>query len=68
MTFSRGELRTSQTVGGRRTDFDGIDFDHGAITFVDDPIDQLDIIRVREDLVAGDDILLFRDAGSARKS
>ena len=31
--------------------------DHGAVTLVDDIIDQLDRVRVREDLIASEEIL-----------
>jgi len=39
------------------TDFDSAKSDHGAVDFVDGAIDLLQIIGVRDDLVAGDDVL-----------
>lgn len=42
---------------GARTDLDGALDDHGAVDLVDDAINLLQIVRVRDDLVVGDDIL-----------
>jgi hypothetical protein len=39
------------------TDFDGTKRDHGTIDFIDDIIDFLQIVGVRDDLVTGDNIL-----------
>jgi hypothetical protein len=41
-----------------RTDFDGTESDHGAVNFIDNAIDFLDIVGVGDDLVTGDDVLL----------
>jgi hypothetical protein len=41
-----------------RTDFNGTKGDHGAVDFVDGTIDLLHIIRVRDDLVIGDNVLM----------
>lgn len=39
------------------TDFDGALSDHGAVGLVDDAIDLLEVVRVRDDLVVGDNVL-----------
>jgi hypothetical protein len=39
------------------TDFDGTKRDHGTIDFIDDIIDFLQIVRVRDDLITGENIL-----------
>ena len=44
-------------VGGVRTDADGAEGDHGAVDLIGDAVDLLDVIRVRDDLVIGDDVL-----------
>ena len=36
---------------------DGALGDHGAVGLVDDAVDLLEVIRVRDDLVVGDDVL-----------
>lgn len=67
-----GWSRLSQRFGCAKvflvllTDFDSTLSDHGAVGLVDDAIDQLEIVRVRDDLVVGEDVLL--DAGSATVS
>lgn len=40
------------------TNFDSTLSDHGAVGLVDNVIDELEVVRVRDDLVLGDDILL----------
>jgi hypothetical protein len=45
------------------TDLDATLGDHGAVGLVNDTIDLLQVVRVRDDLVVGENILL--DAGSA---
>lgn len=40
-----------------RTDVDGVESDHGTVDLVHDTVDQLGFIRVRDDLVSGDDVL-----------
>lgn len=40
-----------------RTDVDGALGNHGAVGLVDDAIDLLEVIRVRDDLVVGDEVL-----------
>ena len=42
------------------TDFDGTEGDHGTVDFVDGTIDLLQIVRVGDDLVTGDNILYRR--------
>lgn len=44
---------------GIRTDFDRTEGNHGAIDFVYDTVDLLDIVRVRHDLITGDDVLQY---------
>ena len=39
------------------TDFDGTKRDHGTIDFIDDIIDFLQIVGVRDDLITGENIL-----------
>lgn len=39
------------------TDFDGAEGDHLAVDFIDGSVDFLHIVRVGDDLVAGEDIL-----------
>lgn len=46
-----------------RTDGDGALSDHGAVGLVDDVINLLEIVRVGDDLVVGDEVL-FKFAGS----
>lgn len=46
-----------------RTDVDGALSDHGAVGLVDDAINLLEIVRVGDDLVVGDEVL-FKFAGS----
>lgn len=46
-----------------RTDVDGALSDHGAVGLVDDVVDQLEVKRVRDDLVVGKKVLL-KFAGS----
>lgn len=46
-----------------RTDGDGALSDHSAVGLVDDAIDLLEIVRVGDDLVVGDEVL-FGFAGS----
>lgn len=41
-----------------RTDFDGALGDHGAVGLIDDAVDLLEVVRVRDDLVAADDVLV----------
>jgi len=43
-----------------RTDVDGLLRDHGAVGLVDDAIDLLEVVRVGDDLVTGEDILFAR--------
>ena len=43
---------------GIRTDFDGTESDHGTVNFIDNTIDFLKIVGVRDDLVTSDDVLL----------
>ena len=42
------------------TDFDGTEGNHGTVDFVDGTIDLLQIVRVGDDLVTGDNILYRR--------
>lgn len=46
-----------------RTDSDGALSDHGAVGLVDDAADLLEVVRVGDDLVVGDEVL-FKFAGS----
>jgi hypothetical protein len=48
--------------GAARTDRDGALDDHGAIGLVDDAIDLLQVVRVPDDLVSGDDVLFENGA------
>jgi hypothetical protein len=41
----------------RRTDDNGTLSDHGAVSLVDDVVDELELVRVRDDLVIGEDVL-----------
>ncbi len=43
-----------------RTDVDGLLRDHGAVGLVDDAIDLLEVVRVGDDLVTGENILFAR--------
>ena len=50
----------SEVTGtARRTDVDGLEVDHGAVGLIHDAVDLLQGVRVREDLVAGDEVLLL---------
>ncbi len=42
---------------GVRTDVDGAEGDHGAVDLIDDAVDLLKVVRVRDDLVIGEDVL-----------
>lgn len=42
----------------KRTDNNGALGDHGAVSLVDDVVDGLEVVRIRDDLVIGEDILL----------
>lgn len=56
----RQKMEESSTPAGRgsvRTDGDGALGNHGAVGLVDDAIDLLEVIRVRDDLVVGDEVL-----------
>jgi hypothetical protein len=44
-------------VAGLLTDLDRAESDHGAVDLVDGPIDLLQIVGIRDDLVASDDVL-----------
>jgi len=55
--------KTIVAGGGSRTDLDGALDDHGAVGLIDDAIDLLQVIGVRDDLVSGDDILRWWEAG-----
>ena len=44
----------------RRTDDNGTLGDHGAVSLVDNVVDELEIVRVRDDLVIGEDVLWKR--------
>lgn len=37
--------------------------DHGTVSLVDDPVDLLEVVRVRDHLVVGDDILEDKHLG-----
>lgn len=57
--------------GQIRTNIDAALGDHGAVGLVHDAADLLEVIRVREDLVVGDDVLSSKKkerAGSAKRS
>lgn len=58
-----GEASKKPDGDSVRTDLDGALSDHGAVGLVDDAIDLLEIVRVGDDLVAGDEVL-FEFAGS----
>lgn len=45
------------------TDLDTLDGDHGTVGLVEDIINLLQVVRVRDELVAGDDILFPREEG-----
>jgi hypothetical protein len=47
----------------QRTDVDGANGDHGAVGLVEEAIGFLQVVRIREDLVADEDVLF--DEGSA---
>jgi len=49
--------------GGSRTDLNGTLNDHLAVDLVDDAIDLLQVVRIRDDLVVGDGILFEKRAG-----
>ena len=40
-----------------RTDFNSALSDHGAVGLIDDAVNLLEVVRIRDDLVAGDDVL-----------
>lgn len=44
-------------TGGLRTDLDGALGDHGAVGFIDNAVDLLEVVRVRDDLVVAENIL-----------
>lgn len=46
----------------KHTDFDATLGDHGTVGLVNDVVDKLEVIRVRDNLVSGEDILF--NAGS----
>jgi hypothetical protein len=52
-------------MGRRLTDFDGAKSDHSTITFIDSPVDLLQIIRIGDNLITCDNIL-YIDAVSTR--
>ena len=45
---------------GVRTDVDGALGNHGTVGLIDDAVDLLEVVRVRDDLVVGDDVLAAR--------
>lgn len=49
--------------GVLRTDVDGTLSDHGTVSLEDDSVDLLEVVRVRDDLVAGKEVLLQRNCG-----
>ena len=49
--------RSPPLLAGVRTDFDTTLGDHGAVGLIDNVVDELQIVRVRDDLVVGDDVL-----------
>jgi hypothetical protein len=53
--WKKAELQARR--GSVRTDGDGTLGNHGAVGLVDDAIDLLEVIRVRDDLVVGDEVL-----------
>lgn len=61
----RGAGRKAQPLARieRRTNINSANVDHGTVNLVDDVVDERHGVRVRDDLVAGEDILLI--AGSA---
>lgn len=53
-------------MDARHTDMDGALGDHGTVGFVDDSVDLLEVIRVGDDLVAGEDVLFGRGGSVSR--
>ncbi len=55
------------SVEGLPTNIDGALSDHGTVGLVDDAIDLLQVIRVRDDLVVSDDVLEERGGSASER-
>ena len=60
-------LRGGVGVDAKLTDLDGALDNHGAVGLINDAIDLLKVVRVREDLVVRDNVL-FRECGVSPQS
>jgi len=62
-----GQARRCVSAGGGRTNAAYTDGDLATVSLVGDAIDLLEIVRVGDDLVAGNDVLRKRQSHSSRR-
>jgi hypothetical protein len=58
VSIDKSTLLDEVRVGKSRTDIDGALCDHMAVNLVDDAIDFFEIVGIRDDFIAGDDVLV----------